>query len=811
MEKPSLDEMYNFEYILSWFNEKWTMDYKITDDDFEKIHWIINQKKDKWNSFTDQDCWWKLLFLNIDNTNIIKNLKADNIKKWDIIKLEDKYNWGWYCYRPSLYGWNCIWIDLNKKQKNFIKNNWWVVYDPKWNLVNYQLDWNVPAFEFDEEWTRMIRLIWWEKEKYRRYPQNSMYVTSDLLLHIFHLLFDNNLKYYEWTIARDLMWTISRNNLEKFSNLLSNSEWKVTEYYDFLTAYWSIPSTLFMEKSELIILNSYKEDLENEQLNYKLKSKNLVNYKNYVSLKYHDSLSNELQSILDATKKEEDYLMKEFVPDSSIFNELSIKQDFTQFKPRSHYNSDSLLKTYFMWMKFLMKEKFYFSDKKLAIAALIQANNLSDKDKQNFDELYQFTKNIIWDDDDINIYDLQKYIKSEWWKTDEDIVDWMSDIVQKELMTMKQQNIISTTYETKNNREISEKQAHEKTVWFVFFGEKTTIDSWIYDQLTAWSAEIESTEKPSIVTALSIPTVLSDNTIAGDLVKLWWSKNLSKEHNKWYMKYQDMQKEKIQYFDFTKNIYHKWIDTLNYLFVRTDQNNPYFMLDPTYKIKSILTYMWSYSELKHDTLLYAKQTSAELWGGWDECSIYVSPPALPVPKWYIEPNIELIDKLIELSNDTNNIFNDKKYNDFIEYLKFIRKIAIAQTKNEIIPDDDFEKLRVYYLKLQSVTTPKMYIWNPLNKEERWSIISDIYTSSDFWPLYEAVGRPQLIFVNIKDANWARTVVWPIYTHYEFYWKDSPIKSDSRLTDEDWQNAYDKLDKSMIMSEPMRYIMDKINE
>jgi hypothetical protein len=35
----------------------------------------------------------------------------------------------------------------------------------------------------------------------------------------------------------------------------------------------------------------------------------------------------------------------------------------------------------------------------------------------------------------------------------------------------------------------------------------------------------------------------------------------------------------------------------------------------------------------------------------------------------------------------------------------------------------------------------------------------------------------------------------VYTHYEFYGKDSPIKTESRLTDENWQNNYDKIKNS----------------
>lgn len=45
---------------------------------------------------------------------------------------------------------------------------------------------------------------------------------------------------------------------------------------------------------------------------------------------------------------------------SEFIKEKKIKQDFTQFKPRSHYTTSSFLKSYFMASKWLMREKLYF-------------------------------------------------------------------------------------------------------------------------------------------------------------------------------------------------------------------------------------------------------------------------------------------------------------------------------------------------------------------------------------------------------------------------------------------------------------------
>ena len=59
-------------------------------------------------------------------------------------------------------------------------------------------------------------------------------------------------------------------------------------------------------------------------------------------------------------------------------------------------------------------------------------------------------------------------------------------------------------------------------------------------------------------------------------------------------------------------VYHKWIDMLGYLINEAEENAPYFKLDPIYRLKNLVTYMGSYTELKHDTLLYVKQAYAEM-------------------------------------------------------------------------------------------------------------------------------------------------------------------------------------------------------
>lgn len=164
-----------------------------------------------------------------------------------------------------------------------------------------------------------------------------------------------------------------------------------------------------------------------------------------------------------------------------------------------------------------------------------------------------------------------------------------------------------------------------------------------------------------------------------------------------------------------------------------------------------------------------------------------------------------------LTQQTNTFFTGEKYQEFIRYLQFVKKIAVAQTTNQKIDDADFEQLRLSSQTLYSITTPNKLFGYALQKEKRGSIIADIFTSGKYGPLYEAVGRPYLMTMMINDANGARVVIGPVFSHYEFYEGQASFKPEGggRYTDQDWQNNYDTLKgdtEENIMSLPLLEII-----
>lgn len=74
--------------------------------------------------------------------------------------------------------------------------------------------------------------------------------------------------------------------------------------------------------------------------------------------------------------------------------------------------------------------------------------------------------------------------------------------------------------------------------------------------------------------------------------------------------------------------------------------------------------------------------------------------------------------MITLTQETNTFFSGQQYNDFLNYLQFVKKIAVAETQNQKIDDADFDQLRLSAQALYSITTPTKLFGYALQKEKR---------------------------------------------------------------------------------------------
>ena len=173
-----------------------------------------------------------------------------------------------------------------------------------------------------------------------------------------------------------------------------------------------------------------------------------------------------------------------------------------------------------MAMKWLMREKFYFGDDKLTNAALVMVSNITDEETKKLAELSEKIKKLIGGDDDLTLDSLSAWMKENNFTSPESILN-ITEEQKSELFKLVPQKIQSTDYRTTGVMEIGSDDAKDMTAGFVFFGEKFTLDSYIFDLVTAGSAEEEYVYMPNMQTALIVPDILENNSDAAQMVDLW--------------------------------------------------------------------------------------------------------------------------------------------------------------------------------------------------------------------------------------------------------------------------------------------------
>ncbi len=814
MTKPAITEMTNWDALQNGFHDVWKTTYQPTTIDLADPTY-------KEQCFT----WWFDIKSAEDGT-ILKNIPFKSFKNNTTLEITGTYNGVW------------LWLEFSQQQKDFFAQHGRMISKANSGFsqemiaqTSYESDGSRQWGEWDERATNHEK-IGGINSPYKRYPYNTILVTSDLLLHIYHRLFDNSLKFYEESVARPMLTQLSTSLFQKFIGLAKNTkDSELKQHYEFLAAYRSIPYSILIPNDELINTittnaneNPDSADITDEQIQTII-TKRQQSLLKQLTPRYQKPVQDTLKEILAASNSEGKNILLETLSPNLLTSFTwfdGLKFDYTQFKPRAHYTTDSLLKTYFIGMKRLMREKLFFADKQVTTAALIMINNIKNAELKQFNEFYTFIQKLIGEDDDVNITDIQKFITTQWRKSDKDIIGKTNENTQTSLQKLRPQKIMSVSYSTPGVGDVTEQKAKDITAGFIFFWEKFTIDSRFFDQFTAGSAEKESEYKPRVQSALMVADNLINTPVTQKFAALRLEKNqtafgISSSQRAGYntIKWNVSKNTILTTFDFWSTVYHTRLNILATLFIDGGKNIPYFMEDALYQNKILNTYLGSYTELKHDTLLYIKQAYAEMWGGGEwPCTFTVEPPALPVPKWYVEASPDLIDQLLAITKETNKYFTGEQYTQYLDYLQFVKKIAVAQTKNQKISDEDFDQLRLAAQTLYTIATPTKLFGYALQKEKRWSIIADIFTSGKYGPLYEAVGRPYLMTMMIKDTNGARIAIGPIFSHYEFYAGQASFEAvgGGRLTDQDRQNNYDGLkwaNEKNILSLPLKEILQTI--
>jgi hypothetical protein len=228
------------------------------------------------------------------------------------------------------------------------------------------------------------------------------------------------------------------------------------------------------------------------------------------------------------------------------------------------------------------------------------------------------------------------------------------------------------------------------------------------------------------------------------------------------------------------NLYTGWLWTLQTALTEYDKISgmPFFMTTQAWKNKALSTALGSYTELKHDTVLYGKQAIAEMGGPIEYADYH-----------YVEPEVVLYMKLYYLTDYTISILKERGMlneslmrgaDEYKELLQFLITCSTKELNNEPLTEEENDQLLRYGGSMESIAT---YFLNGIVDEDYPNIeisdmlVSDISSAPGAY-LTLGTGYFDQIYVVVPVNGSLYLSRGSVYSHYEF-------TSTSRLTDEQW--------------------------
>ncbi len=216
----------------------------------------------------------------------------------------------------------------------------------------------------------------------------------------------------------------------------------------------------------------------------------------------------------------------------------------------------------------------------------------------------------------------------------------------------------------------------------------------------------------------------------------------------------------------------------------------YFTETPLWDTKSLITSHAAWAELRHDTILYSKQSAAERAGngGWEPT---FTTRDYPLQVHVIEPNLpffySLRGLLARLETRAREFIPHEyalKLADFAVIVDAMTGIVEKETLDQPITEEENSFiLDIAGYLARIVIPPGSGEWVEDRDQLKMAVVADVHTDfMDNAVLEVATGMPYRITVALNDGQGGKRIaVGYTYSYYEF---TRPV--DGRLTDEEWK-------------------------
>ncbi|GAH43838.1 unnamed protein product, partial [marine sediment metagenome] len=228
---------------------------------------------------------------------------------------------------------------------------------------------------------------------------------------------------------------------------------------------------------------------------------------------------------------------------------------------------------------------------------------------------------------------------------------------------------------------------------------------------------------------------------------------------------------------------------------------PYFMQSEAWVDKQLSTALASWAELRHDTILYAKQSYT-----WRLTSV----PDLV--RGYVEPVPALYARLASLCNmmttglDSRTLLSplmQYKLQQLQDLLLNLQTISIKELEGTPLTDEEYRLIEGSGKLLGDIVAMPTDDLITSDADDDMAVIADVHTDPNAEEvLEEGVGRPSVILVAVLVNGELILTQGGVMSYYEFTW---PM--DDRLTDEAWQEMLDNEEEPPLPSWTESFVIE----
>lgn len=716
---------------------------------------------------------------------------------------------------------------LNAKEKDMLEKNKFVMLPLTETSIRPRM-----GNERYREFLGLYNAVRGDIDYKERTQANSIFLTSDVFFHSYNLLYTELLKEMENTIFTPAMKNLSERFFKEADKKYAATTGEEKETWRKVRNYFAVPYTLLSTSKQppspydfsggdpSAIQSAFTES--DKKADSPEAATAFVNTLQLDAASKQDVLA-DLQKLYAASDKG---VPAVFMPEYEKYaddTDIQFSVDFSQFTPRSHYTGSSLRRQYFRSMMWFSQVPFFVKSAALTKYAFAATQLMAENPSQlsDYAKLESTVNFLVGDSDDLMPSDYMQALEVSKGKPDQEAA------IMEFLLKARPPKIKSLAAEYETVGDVQTADVLLATKGMRFFSGKFIIDSYWTGQLTQGDEAPKpgySQKLPPMASSLQVMALLGSDYAKSKIPTLDFYTPTTKQAIDKAMADLQAESNALDESYWTSNLYNGWLWTIKSLFTWQQNNHdklPRFMQSELWAAKTLMTGAGFWTELRHATLLYAKQSFAELGGG-APCDERVIPPPT---KSYIEPQVEAFDRLSYLAKKTQaglkelgfeHLRNMSSLESFISALDLVQKYVPQELGNKKLADEVIEETRAinpedgsdcveHWIKDNVSEWEDMRVgivsaledslpW-PVEgpvlpaKDKRAALIADVHTGGDSnYPphiLYEATGVPNVILVAVKDVNGPRLTIGFTYSQYEF----TEPYGGNRLTDEDWQNKF----------------------